>query len=69
MPILNNLISGEATSFGNIILAFSISLIVIATAWMLYRPMLGAGLLFAAFSPLLYCTMGVYNVAQNAHLS
>ncbi|KAJ8942859.1 hypothetical protein NQ314_009921 [Rhamnusium bicolor] len=69
MPILSNIISGEATSFGNIILSISVALIVIATAWMLYRPMLGAGLLFAAISPFLYCAMGVYNAAQNTHIN
>ncbi|KAJ8960820.1 hypothetical protein NQ318_020116 [Aromia moschata] len=56
--LLSNLISGEANSFGNVVLAMSVSLIIIATAWMLYRPMLGAGLLIAAVSPLLYCTLG-----------
>ncbi|KAG5896399.1 hypothetical protein JTB14_009604 [Gonioctena quinquepunctata] len=69
MPLLNCFISGEATSFGNILLAFSVSLIVIATAWILYRPMLGAGLLFAAVSPLLYCTLGIFNIAHNGHIN
>ncbi|VEN60862.1 unnamed protein product [Callosobruchus maculatus] len=68
LPILNSVLTGEATSFGNLVLSVSTSLLVIATAWILYRPMLGAGLLVAAISPLFYCTMGFYNVAQNGNL-
>lgn len=64
IPVLKDLISGDPTSSGNFILSISVSLLVIATAWILYRPMLGAGLLFAAVSPFLYCTLGVYNAAQ-----
>ncbi|CAG9825569.1 unnamed protein product [Phaedon cochleariae] len=61
VPILNDVLSGDPTSSNTIIFSFSLSLMVIATAWVFYRPMLGAGLIFAAISPLLYCTMGVYN--------
>ncbi|KAJ8920944.1 hypothetical protein NQ315_015737 [Exocentrus adspersus] len=68
-PILSNIVSGEASSFGNMVLAVSLSLLVIATAWMFYRPMLGMGLIFAAVSPFLYCMMGVYNAAQNTHIN
>ncbi|CAG9863525.1 unnamed protein product [Phyllotreta striolata] len=63
-----NFYSGEATSFANIVLAVSVALCVIATAWIIYRPMLGASLFFAAVSPFLYLTMGIYN-AQNIHIS
>ncbi|XP_056645449.1 transmembrane protein 43 homolog isoform X2 [Diorhabda sublineata] len=58
---LFNFFSGDSLSFGNIVLAFSLALCVIATAWIMYRPMLGASLFFAAVSPFLYYTMGVYN--------
>lgn len=55
----------EVTSSANLVIAFSVALFVIATAWMFYRPMLGAGLLMASVSPVLYGTMGLHNIAQN----
>lgn len=64
----SNFYNGEATSFANIVLAFSVALCVIATAWIMYRPMLGASLFFAAVSPFLYLMMGVYN-EQNIHIN
>ncbi|KAJ8978169.1 hypothetical protein NQ317_009657 [Molorchus minor] len=66
-PFLSGIISAGVNFTGNFILSISISLIVIATAWMLYRPMLGASLLLAAISPFLYCVAGFYNgnIAKN----
>ncbi|XP_023027107.1 transmembrane protein 43 [Leptinotarsa decemlineata] len=68
MPVLDCFITGDPMSLGNVLLAISVSLVVIATAWILYRPMLGAGLLLAAVSPLLY-TVGVYDVVHNGHIN
>lgn len=43
----------------NFMLSFSFALFLTSVAWALYRPWLGAGLLFAAFSPFFYCARGV----------
>jgi len=59
----------EVTSSANLAISLSVSLLVIATAWFLYRPWLGAALMMAAISPFLYCTMGVYNVAQHQNIN
>lgn len=64
-PLLRKLIPSDVTSSANLAIAFSVSLFVISTAWMFYRPMLGAGLLMASVSPFLYHTMGFYNIAPN----
>lgn len=55
-------ISGEITSLANLAISLSISLFVIAIAWIFYRPMLGVGLVMAALSPFFYCTVGIYNM-------
>lgn len=39
---------------GNMLLAVSITLIIASYAWIFHRPMIGAGLLFAAISPSLW---------------
>lgn len=62
---LRRIITSDVTSSANLAIAFSVSLFVISTAWMFYRPMMGAGLLMAAVSPFLYHTMGFFNIAQN----
>jgi hypothetical protein len=65
IPFLKNIVLGDMTSSTNFAISVSVSLLVIAIAWILYRPMLGAGLVAAAISPFFYCTMGMYNIAQN----
>lgn len=62
---LRSIVPQEITSSTNLALAVSVSLVVIATAWFVYRPWLGAALIMAAISPFLYCIMGLYNVAQH----
>lgn len=66
---MSRFVSGEMTSSANLAITISLSLLVIAVAWIFYRPMLGAGLIMAAISPFLYCTFGIYNAAQNQHYS
>lgn len=39
----------------NLILSFSLALVITSVAWALHRPWVGAGLLLAAASPFLYC--------------
>ncbi|XP_063902975.1 transmembrane protein 43 homolog isoform X1 [Zophobas morio] len=65
IPLLRNIVVGDMTSSTNFAISISVSLLVIAIAWILYRPMLGAGLVAAAISPFFYCTIGMYNIAQN----
>lgn len=65
LPYLSNIISGEATDVKNFLVAGSVALFIIAFAWIAYRPVIGASLIFAAISPFLYCIMGVYGAAQN----
>ncbi|XP_044266365.1 transmembrane protein 43 homolog isoform X1 [Tribolium madens] len=65
IPFLRNIVAGDMTSSTNFAISASVSLLVIATAWILYRPVLGVGLVAAAISPFFYCTMGMYNIAQN----
>lgn len=43
----------------NLILSFSLALFIVSLAWVLHRPWFGAGLLFAASSPFLYCVRGI----------
>lgn len=64
-PYFANIISGEATDMKNFLVAGSTALFIIAFAWIFYRPMIGASLIFAAISPFLYCILGVYGAAQN----
>lgn len=52
IPYLRNTISG-GVDFKNFFVAGSISLFIIAMAWMLYRPIVAAGLLFTAVIPYL----------------
>lgn len=57
--------TADVTSSTSLVLSVSLSLFVIAAAWIFYRPMLGAGLFMASVSPFLYNTLGIYNMAQN----
>lgn len=43
----------------NLVLSFSMALVITSIAWVLHRPWIGAGLLFAAASPFLYCARSV----------
>ncbi|CAG9835212.1 unnamed protein product [Diabrotica balteata] len=61
--------SGDPLSFSNLVLAFSVTLCVVATAWIMYRPMLGASLFFAAVSPFLYYTMGLDHGYNNMRIN
>lgn len=45
----------------NILLSLSMALIIAAVAWILHRPMVGAGLMFAAASPFVWFASGVTN--------
>ncbi|XP_037939725.1 transmembrane protein 43 homolog [Teleopsis dalmanni] len=45
----------------NVVLSLSMALIIASIAWVLHRPMIGAGLLFAAASPFVWCARGVAN--------
>ncbi|XP_060517410.1 transmembrane protein 43 homolog [Cylas formicarius] len=57
--------TGEAVDCNNFMVAGSASLLIIASAWISHRPVIGVSLVFTAISPFLYCIMGVYNAAQN----
>lgn len=61
LPVLKRMIANDVTTTCNFAFSFSISMSVISIAWVLYRPALGAGLLMAAVSPIMYCAMGIYN--------
>lgn len=61
VPVLRRLIANEVTVSCNFAFSFSVSMSVISIAWVLYRPALGAGLLMAAISPIMYGAMGFYN--------
>ncbi|KAL1513720.1 hypothetical protein ABEB36_003092 [Hypothenemus hampei] len=65
IPMLTDIISGEAIDGRNCFLAGSIALFVIALAWVLHRPVLGMSLIFVAVSPLLYGVTGVYGGPPN----
>ncbi|KAM7359043.1 transmembrane protein 43 [Cochliomyia hominivorax] len=45
----------------NVLLSLSMALIIAAVAWILHRPMVGAGLMFAAASPFVWFARGVTN--------
>jgi len=45
----------------NMILSFSLALIIASVAWILHRPVIGAALLLAAASPFMWCARGVIN--------
>lgn len=62
-PSLSSIITGDATDGRNVLLAGSTALFVIALAWILHRPVMGASLILAAVSPFLYCLMGLYGLA------
>lgn len=43
----------------NLILSLSLALIITSISWSFHRPWISGGLLFAAFSPFLYCAKGI----------
>lgn len=45
----------------NVLLSLSMALVIAAVAWVLHRPMVGAGLMFAAASPFVWFARGVTN--------
>lgn len=45
----------------NILLSFSLALVIAAVAWIVHRPMIGAGLICAAASPFFWFARGVTN--------
>lgn len=47
--------------YGNILLAFSLAIIITALCWLLFRPWLALGMFFAATSPFIFCTRSIVN--------
>ncbi|XP_053675842.1 transmembrane protein 43 homolog [Anopheles nili] len=43
----------------NIMTSLSVALVIVSVAWIVHRPWLGGGLLFAAVSPFLYCARSI----------
>ncbi|KAB0798694.1 hypothetical protein PPYR_09687 [Photinus pyralis] len=66
---LRSILPQEITSSTYLTLAMSISLFVIAIAWFVYRPWVGAALVMAAVSPFVYCVMGLYSVAEHQSIN
>lgn len=64
LPIIRRISSQGVTTSWNFLFSFSVALTVISVAWIAYRPALGAGLLMAAVSPMMYSIIGVYNGPQ-----
>ncbi|KFB48285.1 AGAP005797-PA-like protein [Anopheles sinensis] len=48
----------------NITTSLSVALVIVSIAWIVHRPWLGGGLLFAAMSPFLYCARGLVGSYQ-----
>lgn len=47
--------------YGNVLLSFSIAIILTALCWLLFRPWLALGMLFAATSPFVFCAHSIVN--------
>ncbi|ENN73019.1 transmembrane protein 43 homolog [Dendroctonus ponderosae] len=60
VPGLENLLSGSPHDFNNFLFAASLDLFFVSLVWIIYRPVLGASLIFASLSPLLYSILGEY---------
>uniref|UniRef100_A0A182P8V7 Transmembrane protein 43 homolog n=1 Tax=Anopheles epiroticus TaxID=199890 RepID=A0A182P8V7_9DIPT len=54
----------NSTLSTNVMMSFSLALVIVSIAWIVHRPWLGGGLLFAAMSPLLYCARGIMGSYQ-----
>ncbi|XP_018331338.1 transmembrane protein 43 homolog isoform X2 [Agrilus planipennis] len=55
--ILRSMALSESGSKCSFAVSLSVSLLIMSTAWIVYRPWLGAALLMAAFSPFIYSTL------------
>ena len=65
IPVLSRLVVNDITSSINFGVSVSVSLLIISVAWILYRPMIGMGLVVASISPILYYSMAFVNRGQN----
>lgn len=45
--------------YGNILLSISLAIIIAALCWLLFRPWLAFGMLFAAISPFIFCARSI----------
>lgn len=51
----------EQPLYGNILLSMSLAIILTALCWIVFRPLLAFGLLFAAVSPFIFCARSIIN--------
>lgn len=51
----------EQPLYGNVLLSLSMAIIITALCWILLRPLLALGLLFAAISPFIFCARSIIN--------
>ncbi|XP_031616538.1 transmembrane protein 43 homolog [Contarinia nasturtii] len=49
----------EQPLYGNVLLSFSLAIILIALCWLVLRPWLAFGMLFAAISPFIFCARNI----------
>lgn len=45
--------------YGNVLLSFSLAIIITAFCWLVFRPWLALGMLFAALSPFVFCARSI----------
>lgn len=65
LPIFHQIERNEISLSSNLAISVSISLLIMSIAWLFYRPMIGIGLILAALSPIIYCSMTFFNGGQN----
>ncbi|GJQ82190.1 hypothetical protein Trydic_g6018 [Trypoxylus dichotomus] len=65
LPPFHQIARDEISSSSNLAISLSVSLLIIAIAWLFYRPMIGVGLILASLSPIIYCSMAFFNPGQN----
>lgn len=70
LPRLNLLSSSsQQPLYGNILLSASLTFIISALCWIIFRPWFGLGLLLAAVSPFLFCAQNVGHHYQRVPVS
>lgn len=50
--------------YGNVLLSFSMAIIITALCWLLFRPWLAFGMVCAAISPFIFCARGIVSGYQ-----
>lgn len=51
----------EQPLYGNVLLSLSSAIIITALCWLMFRPWLAFGMLFAATSPFIFCARSIMN--------